>query len=237
MLRTAAALAAVSAALLVVSAAPAASPAWTGTAFHPYSVDPSNADCLPWSDPVIGTTRNCDPINLIFPGQALDAVVARLHAQGWTDTVGSIQWLYAASALIRVQAQLAKADGPDPTQRYHIRLWEASPGLTVGNVHHEHGEPHHIDMAWDEAESFVAAGVCTTWCQHVHLVRADSIQGPNGLWRGFASDGDATVVPIAPPPVAPPPVAPPPVSSPPAKTPPAAHKHRKHRKHRPAVPG
>jgi hypothetical protein len=220
-----------------------AAPAWDGVAFHPYSVDPGNTDCVAWNDPAIGTTRDCDPINLVFPGQSVADVVGRLHAAGWVDTGGTTQWLYVPPALVPVQAQLEQHDGPepanaDPTERYHIRLWEAAPGLTVGNVHHEHGSPHRIDLAWDDAESFAAAGVCATWCEHVHLTATDAIQGPDGGWRGFANDGDATVVPLAPPPTT--------TASPatPAPPPPVRHRRRqrrgapdharRHRLHRPA---
>jgi hypothetical protein len=215
-------------AVLFCCAAPAAAapPTWDGPAFHPYTLDPANLDCIGWSDTVIGTTRDCDPVNLVFPGQPLGAVLARLHAAGWVDVTGATQWLYAGSALTAVQAQVAQADGPDPTQRYHMRLWELAPGLTVANVHHEHGSPHRIDMSWDEAESFAAVGVCAAWCQHVHLSAADPIQGPSGLWRGFANDGDATVVPVSPPP-------PPPARQAPPPAKPAAKKHRKHRPHKP----
>jgi hypothetical protein len=210
----------------------AAPPAWSGAPFHPYSVDPGNADCVAWNDPTIGTSRDCDPINLIFPGQSLGDVVTRLHAAGWVDTGGTTQWLYVPPALVQMQAQLERHDGTDsaaadPTQRYHIRLWEAAPGLTVGNVHHEHGSPHHIDMAWDDAESYAAARVCADWCQHVHLTASDAIQGPSGFWRGFGNDGNATVVPPAPPPAE---------TAPPSSAPaPARHPRRKrHHSKRPA---
>ena len=72
----------------------------------------------------------------------------RLHGAGWTDTTGAPQWLHFGDpGLVEVQAQLQFADGPDPTQRYHVRLWQAAPELTLGNVHHEHGSPHQIDVA------------------------------------------------------------------------------------------
>ena len=215
------------AALLAVLAF--AAPPWSGTPFHPYSVDPGNADCVAWSDTTIGMTHDCDPINLVFPDQDLAAVVARLHAAGWVDTTGNPQWLYEPPGLIPVGAQVMQADGPDPTQRYHVRLWQAAPGLTVGNVHHEHGEPHHIDMAWDDAESFAVRGVCAAWCGHVHLSGSDAIQGSSGMWRGFANDGDATVVPISPASTGSPPL----TGSPPASAPVHARAKPRHRPGRP----
>ena len=216
--------------LSVVAAAIAAAPAhatappWGGGAFHPYTVDPWNQDCIPANDPTVGATRDCDPINLVFPDQSLAIVADRLRAAGWTDTTGSIQWLAAGSRLLAVQAQLAQADGPDPSRRFHIRLWELAPGLVVGNVHHEAGSPHRIDMAWDAAEDHAAAPLCAAWCGHVHFVAADAVQGPGGLWRGFANDDDATVAP----------------TSPPAAKANAAKpkkKPRAHRRHRLATPG
>jgi hypothetical protein len=222
------------AAALLSAVVLAAPPAWTGVPFHPYSVDPGNDDCVAWNDTAIGMTRDCDPINLVFPGESAADVVARLHAAGWVDTGGTTQWLYVPPALVQVQAQLEQHDGADPTQRYHIRLWEAAPGLTVGNVHHEHGSPHHIDMPWDDAESFTAAGVCADWCQHVHLTASDAIQGGDGAWRGFENDGNATVVPPAPPPAA----AAQPAAAPAAPArPPAQTRQPRKKRHRPKRPG
>jgi hypothetical protein len=174
---------------------------YDGVAFYPFTIDPSNADCVPWNEPGVGTTRNCDPINIIFPGQQLATVVARLHATGWTDAGGSVQWLhFAYSTLVPVEWQLGYADGPDPTQRYHIRLWEAAPNLVIGNVHHEHGTPHKIDIPWDTAEAFLAAPLCASWCQRVELPEQSAIEDDSGMWRGFGNDAIATVIPTSPPP-------------------------------------
>jgi hypothetical protein len=202
------------AACLCAGAAAAASPPWAGVAFSAFTLDAGNAGCVPWDDPIYGQTRECDPIDVIFPGQSLGTVIARLHRYGWTDAGGTTQWLGVGGTLVPVQWHLGFVDGTDPTQRYHVRLWQVAPGLTVGNVHHEHGTPHQIDMAWDDAEAFLAAGVCGTWCRHVHLAGADAIEGPSGSWRGWPSDGDATVIPLP--------------------TPVHSHK-RRHRKHTPLL--
>lgn len=191
------------AAWMCAGGASASPPPWTGVAFSAFTLDPGNADCVPWDDPVYGQTRACDPIDVIFPGQTLRAVIARLHAAGWSDAGGTTQWLGVDGKLLPVQWHLGYVDGTDPTQRYHVRLWQAAPELTVGNVHHEHGTPHQIDMAWDDAEAFLARGLCGSVCRHVHLDGADAIEGPGGLWRGWRSDGDATVIPPAPPPPVP----------------------------------
>jgi hypothetical protein len=210
-------------ALTLAPAAGAATDSYDGVAFAPFTLDAANGDCVPWDEPGVGPTRNCDPINVLFPGQSLAQVVTRLHAAGWTDANGSVQFLhFADAALFPVQAQLQVLDGPDPTQRYHVRLWQAADGLTLGNVHHEHGSPHRIDTAWDTAEAFLAAGLCSTWCGHVPLPAQAAIEGPGGLWRGWPNDAVATVVPLAPPvPAAPAP--PRPAAGP-------AHRHRRHRR-------
>jgi hypothetical protein len=196
-------LAAAAAATLALagSASALTTDSYDGVAFYPFTIDPSNADCVPWNEPGVGATRNCDPINVIFPGQRLASVVARLHAAGWADAGGSVQWLhFATSNLVPVEWQLGFADGPDPTQRYHVRLWEAAPNLTIGNVHHEHGTPHRIDMPWDAAEAFLAMPRCASWCQHVQLPEQAAIEADSGMWRGFANDAIATVIPASPPP-------------------------------------
>ena len=192
---------------------------YDGVAFYPFTVDPGNADCVPWTEPGVGATRNCDPINLIFPSQSLATVVARLHAAGWTDAGGTVQWLhFAGTNLVAVQWQLGWPDGPDPTQRYHVRLWQAAPNLTIGNVHHEHGTPHQIDIAWDAAEAFLARPLCALWCQYADLQEQRAIEGDSGLWRGWGNDEVATVIPQTPPPA-------------PVVTPAPKPKHHKHRKH------
>jgi hypothetical protein len=53
------------------------------------------------------------------------------------------------------------------------------------------------------SEAFLAAPLCSSWCEHVPLPHQQAIQG-GPLWRGLANDGVATVIPLAPPP--PPPV-------------------------------
>lgn len=205
------------AALALAPGAGASAPAadsFAGVAFSPFTIDPANGDCTP--DASVG--RYCDPINILFPGQSLGTVVARLHAAGWTDTTGTTQWLSLdGGPLVAVQAQLQVADGPDPTQRYHVRLWQASPSLTIGNVHHEHGSPHRIDLAWDAAEAFLAGPLCSSWCGRAPLPAQAALEGGTGSWRGWPNDAVATVVPVAPPPAGP------------IAAKPKPHVHRKHR--------
>lgn len=170
-----------------------------GDAFGPFTIDPTNPACVAMTEPSIGATRLCDPINVIFPGQNLAQVVARLQAAGWSNGSGTVQWLdLNTPTLIPVGWQLGWPDGPDPTQRYHVRLWQVAPDLTVGNVHHEHGTPHQIDMPWDQAEAFLAAPLCSWWCRHVPLPQQAALQDGD-LWRGWANDAIATVIPAHPP--------------------------------------
>jgi hypothetical protein len=188
-------------ALTLAGTAAALTDTYDGVAFSSFTIAPGNADCVDEHDPVLGWTKNCDPVNVLFPGQTLDVVVARLQAAGWTISGGGVQYLQLADPAtpVPVQVQLGLPDGTDPTMRYHVRLWEADPTLTVGAVHHEHGEPHQIDLAWDAAEAFLAAPLCATWCGHVVLPVQTSLQSTPGMWRGWPNDGMATVIPLTPP--------------------------------------
>lgn len=222
---------ATAAALALAGAAGATTDSYDGVAFYPFTMDAANQACVPGDEPGLGPTRNCDPINVIFPGQSLPAVVDRLHRAGWTDTAATPQWLhFGSSVLVSTQAQLEVRDGPDPTQRFHVRLWQAAPGLTIGNVHHEHGSPHRIDLAWDEAEAFLASGLCSSWCGHVYLEAQAAIQDGMPDWRGFGNDAWATVVPLSPAPSVE--LAAAPKASTAAPAPKSRH-HKAHRKRRP----
>jgi hypothetical protein len=186
--------------LALAGSAAAATDSYEGVSFSPFTMDAGNGDCIAWADEVVGPTRNCDPVNVLFPQQTLDVVSARLRRAQWTDTTGSRQWLYFADgASVAVQAQFAIQDPSDPTMRYHVRLWQAAPGLVVGSAHHEHGSPHQIDLAWDSAEAFLAGGLCASWCGHVQLPVQRSMEQVSGQWRGWANDATGTVIPLAPP--------------------------------------
>jgi hypothetical protein len=194
-------LAALAAALLAAPAVAAGAPSEIvgDVQFYPFSVDAENASCAQVTDTPVGPTYACDPVNLVFPGQSLAAVVARLHAAGWIDVAASVQSLVVGEgSLVPATAQLAEPDGPDPTQRYHVRLWEAAPTVTLGNVHHERGSPHAIDRAWDDAEAHLAAPLCSTWCGHVAFAGQQALQG-GPAWRGWGNDGVATMIAAHPP--------------------------------------
>ncbi len=193
--------AAACAALTLVGNAAAATETYDGVAFSPFTIGPGNADCVDANDPVLGWMKNCDPVNVLFPDQSLDMVVTRLQAAGWVVVGGGVQYLQLTDPAtpVPVQIQLGLPDGTDPTMRYHVRLWQAGARLTVGAVHHEHGEPHRIDLAWDAAESFLAAPLCGAWCGRVELPVQSSLQSTPGMWRGWPNDTLATVIPLAPP--------------------------------------
>lgn len=189
--------ASVATALVLAGAAAAGRGSYGGVAFAAFTIAPGNMNCLQVDDDVVGWTGDCDPINVLFPDQTLQSVIARLHAAGWGDTSGSTQWLYFGdSTLVPVAAQLAFAGVSDPTMRYHVRLWQAGPALVVGAVHHEHGTPHQIDMAWDAAESFLARPLCSSWCRRTTFSSQWSVQGGSPRWRGWNNDGTATVIPV-----------------------------------------
>lgn len=174
--------------------------------FHPFTMDPNNTTCVPTTDH--GGTRNCDPVNLIFPGKTWQQVRNALLARGWTTFgLGSTQWLHVGSTgnetLIRQHAQLFRPQGWE--RRYHIWLWEAPGPLTIGAVHHERrvGFKHVIDMDWETAEAFVAGQFCppasctttTTLTQQSNIQSAttDDDNNPN-TWRTWANNMQATII-------------------------------------------
>jgi hypothetical protein len=189
-------LAAVLAALALAPAADAFRGSFHGATFAAFTIAPGNMDCVQVHDDVLGWTGDCDPVNVVFPRATLGSVVARLHAAGWIDTTGSTQWLYFGDAtLVPVAAQLALPDGPDPTMRYHVRLWQAAPHLVLGAVHHEHGTPHRIDMDWDAAEGVLARSLCSGACGRLAIPVQWTLQNGAADWRGWSNDAVATVIP------------------------------------------
>ena len=188
------------AAVALAGAAPAAASTDTaaGASFHPFTM-PLDNGCVRLSDDH-GTSYNCDPVNVLFPDRTWPDVLRLLLDNGWTKLdLGSIQRLhFGDSTLYGQDAQLFREDAPD--KRYHIRLWEVrgvASTVTVGAVHHEEGRlQHRIDMHWDEAEAFVAGQLCGSACSTTGLlVNQDLAQGSDGVWRGWANDAKATVVP------------------------------------------
>ncbi|MES1248333.1 MAG: hypothetical protein ABUS54_11755 [Actinomycetota bacterium] len=221
-------LAAVVVAALVLAAPAAASPidsSWdtvAGVSFHPFTTEENNLDCVPWVDPSGVTTRNCDPVNVVFPDQTIAQVQYRLQVAGWVAVEGAGQRLHFGDAMNWPNNDLQMAENQTDTDRYHVRLWQVGPDV-IGAVHHDAGSPHHLDLPWETSEAHLAGELCSTWCQHVALPHQQAIQN-GATWRGFANDGVATVIPLNPPP-------PPPATTTPAPTPAPVH-HRKHKKKR-----
>jgi hypothetical protein len=68
----------------------------------------------------------------------------------------------------------------------------------VGAVHHEArvGFSDVIDRSWDASEAFVAGQLCAANCVVTGvLTKQSQMQGGDGVWRGWANDARATVVP------------------------------------------
>ena len=172
-----------------------------GATFHPFTM-PGNTGCVAWDEPGEGRTYNCDPVNLIFSNQSLTQVRDRLRARGWTTAgLGSNQYLhFVTPTLVRQQVQLFRSDGF--ARQYHIRLWQTGT-TTLGGVHHESGIfQHTIDRSWDASEAFVRSQLCGASCSSAFLPEQwrmqDGIDGqPDGdlLWRGWANDASAALVP------------------------------------------
>ena len=189
-------------AALALSSSPvsAASDSYAGVSFHPFTMDASNGSCT-LSPDEHGATKNCDPINLIFPGKTWQQVRDALRARGWTTAgVGSTQYLHVGDgSMVPQDVQLFRKDGGD--RRYHIRLWQArgtTPTMTVAGVHHEQRvkTSHVIEKDWDVAEAFVAGQFCpSATCTSTDLLTQQwSIQGQDQEWRGKKNDAQATVL-------------------------------------------
>ena len=169
--------------------------------FHPFTM-PGNTGCVAWTDPVEGTTYNCDPVNLVFPNQSWRSVRDRFRGRGWTTWgFGSNQYLHFSTPARVVQnVQLFRSDGS--ARQYHVRLWQTGT-TTLGGVHHESGIfQHTIDKAWDDSEAFVRSQLCGTSCSSTFLTQQWAMQdGVDGqadndlLWRGWANDANAAVIP------------------------------------------
>jgi hypothetical protein len=185
----------------VTGTAAAVSDTYGGATFHPFTM-PGNTGCVRWTDAVEGTTYNCDPVNVIFPSQTWTQVRDRLRARGWTTSgFGSSQYLhFDTSMLVRQHSQLFRSDGF--ARQYHVRLWQIG-SLTVGGVHHESGIfQHTIDRDWDASEAFVRSQLCASACSSTFLSQqwamqdgVDGIADGDRLWRGWANDGNAAIIP------------------------------------------
>ena len=187
--------------LAAAGPAGAVSDTYGGATFHPFTM-PGNTGCVAWTDPVEGRTYNCDPVNLIFPNQTWTQVRDRLRARGWTTWgFGSSQYLhFATPTLVRQHVQLFRSDGT--ARQYHIRLWQTGT-TTVGGAHHESGIfQHTIDRSWDASEAFVRSQLCGAACSSTFLPEQWRMQdGVDGqadgdlLWRGWANDANAAIIP------------------------------------------
>jgi hypothetical protein len=188
-------------ALALPAAASAVSDTYGGATFHPFTM-PGNTGCIRWNDPAEGTTYNCDPVNVIFPNQSWTSVRDRLRAKGWTTWgFGSTQYLhFLTAARVPQNVQLFRSDGWG--KRYHIRLWQTG-STTVGGVHRETGTLEHaIDKSWDASEAFVRSQLCASSCSATFLSQQWAMQdGVDGIadgdlvWRGWANDASAAVIP------------------------------------------
>ena len=96
--------------------------------------------------------------------------------------------------------QLFRSDGF--ARQYHVRLWQTGT-TTLGGVHHESGIfQHTIDRSWDASETFVRSQLCGASCSSALLPEQwrmqDGVDGqPDNdlLWRGWANDANAAVIP------------------------------------------
>jgi hypothetical protein len=180
-----------------------------GTAtFHPFTMDSTNTTCVPWANEPSGPTRNCDPVDLVFPGKTWQQVQTTLKQRGWTSLgQGSTQVLHFANAsvLVSQSAQLFLRDGF--FTRYHVRLWQvpgANPPVVVAAVHHERTlGSDTIDRSWEASEAFIASQLCTprigSCSASPVMTQQAAIQAgtPGGTatsWRGWANDARATVI-------------------------------------------
>jgi len=181
-----------------------------GVPFHPFTIDAPTGGCPRWTEPDGTTTRNCDPINLIFPGTTWQEVQDALLARDWVVYgIATSQTLnFGDAAAYPQDAHVFWPDGHG--LQYHVRLWQVrgvpSP-VTIAAVHYERtvNFRHVIDLAWDEAESFVARQFCrgrrvscstTTVLAEQATIQARDFDGDGNpaTWRGWANDTRATVI-------------------------------------------
>ena len=184
--------------IIMARSAAADTDVYLGVAFHPFTLDDENNTCVDFNDSDIGPTRNCDPINLVFPGRTWQEVRDLLLGDDWSlSGGGSNQWLHYDGTELHMEDEQLFKPGTLLGPRYHIRLWQA-PGetlVTFAAVHHE-DVIHNIDMAWEDAEAYVANALCNPDCQQTGLLTVQSaIQGGDGEWRGELNNGSATVIP------------------------------------------
>ena len=188
-------------AVLLTGSAAAETDSYMGISFHPFTLDGSNNTCVDFFDVDIGQTRNCDPVNLVFPGRTWTEVRDMLVADDWSlSGGGSSQGLhYDDGAGPYVEDEQLFKPGTLFGPRYHIRLWQA-PGdilVTFAAVHHE-DFIHNIDMDWEQAEINTASALCGPDCEQTgELVIQVQIQGDDELWRSWWNNGSATVIPAA----------------------------------------
>jgi len=188
-------------AVIGATAALAVSDTYESVSVHPFTMDPDNNTCVDWPEE---STKNCDPVNLVFPEVTWQQVREALQAEGWISGSGSTQWLHFNDAtLVPQNGQIVLQEGF--FRRYHLRLWQvpgSDPPLTLGAVHHEEGLfTHTIDMAWEDAEAFVTGQLCGAGylcastgplVEQLDIQSLDPDGDPN-TWRGWSNDGSATV--------------------------------------------
>ncbi|UCG22797.1 MAG: PKD domain-containing protein [Chloroflexota bacterium] len=193
---------------VMTGSAAAETDTYLGVAFHPFTLDGGNGTCIDYDDVDVGQTKNCDPVNLVFPGRTWAEVRDVLLADGWsTCCEGSHQWLhYDDGAGLYIENEQLVKPGTIFGPRYHIRLWQAPATLlTFAAVHHE-DFIHNIDMHWEDAEAYVANALCGPDCEQTGpLTTQISIQGDDNTWRpegidNLLNNGSATVIPAPGPP-------------------------------------
>jgi hypothetical protein len=151
-----------------VAGASAQSDTFQAQGFHPFTMDPFNADCPSSSHTYFGLNfHNCDPVDLLVDDASLSQVTAALTSKGWTGFgFGSTQWLHESSEAIPLAqaAQLffyerggeRRCPATVSLCRYHVRLWELPYGRgVIGAVHYEGGDffTHVLMESWEYAEA------------------------------------------------------------------------------------
>jgi hypothetical protein len=171
--------------------------------FHPFTLDGGNSTCVSYDDPEIGSTRNCDPVNLFFAGMIIQDVRAVLEEKLWTTSgFGSSQSLhYEEGGLFNQDLQLYLNESDN--RRYHVRLWQI-PGEAgvLGAVHHEQGVIFHtIDMSWEAAEASIADQLCGDIfiCGNserlpLQVTIQNAQSGQENAWRDWENNGVLTVI-------------------------------------------
>jgi len=107
--------------------------------------------------------READPISIILQNLDFGEIVSYLLQQNWQRTTGHLPPNPAEDLFLDISGKKQPQDRQlvlgSLSYRYHLRLWQYSPGLMVGSAHEEVvtlGYATHAVIEYESAEKLVA---------------------------------------------------------------------------------